>query len=162
MTSTNLEQIVQSQINVSKETGEGESDDSKTISLDILDEVLEFSCEKYGNSSAFSYVIKEVFEELLVRKSDQWMIESNLVQEAAKDLSKHLGAARLGHTPVIGGFQKNSDPVIMMSIERLFYLVGDAMNKKTLVNLLPASRPPLSEDLDLTSGSPASSSAVRL
>ena len=133
----------------------------KSVKLNTLDAAYQRCQERYGEAP-FRHVIKRVLSEHIFRQGNNLCIESYRVQDAGNNISQLLRETRLGHSQVLGGYRANMDPVVMISVEQLIDLVGDAMTHNSMADLLPASRPPITEALALSEGVSASTDAVEL
>ncbi|HFD87594.1 MAG TPA: hypothetical protein ENJ35_07955 [Gammaproteobacteria bacterium] len=129
--------------------------------LEILESIYDRCSDRYGDEP-FRYVMTHVLKKHLVMQRNELMLDSHRVQEASRQLSRLLRETRLGESQVVGGYQRNSDPVVMISIEKLVELVADVMKTRSIRDLLPDSRPPLKQALPLPEGRPASDKAVEL
>jgi len=156
-----VQRAVADEIRHDQPRGSGTMEQTGAVSLGVLRTVYDRCRTLYGDAP-FDHVLRRVLQEHLIPQQDQLLIESHRVQEATRNFSRLLRDARSGHSQVVGGYQQGSDPVVMMSVEQLVELVGDAMKKRSIADLLPASRPPLNQVLTLTEGAPASPSAVEL
>lgn len=136
------------------------NEQSSTVSINALEPVFKKSSSLYG-IEPIARILK-LLEKHIIANQGGVFIESHKVHDASTNLSQLLSKARLGESQLVGGFQKNAGPVLVISVEQLADVIGVVMNKKSLVDMLPASRDPLYEELTLPVGAPASSMAVKL
>lgn len=130
------------------------------VPINALESSLQHSSLVYG-MAPIAQVLRLLRKHIYLRQG-KFLLETHRVQEAQTNLSKLLQRARSGDSQLVGGFQKGGDPVLVISVAQLAEVIGDAMNAQSLVDLLPASRLPLCEELPVAEGAPASPSAVQL
>ena len=124
-----------------------------------LEPALRFSRERFGIPLMEQMV--NILRAHLIRRDDKLLVETLKVQDASTSFSKVCQRARDGQYQLVGGFQKGSEPVMVISLQQLAEVIGHVMEEHSLVDLLP-NRPPLDEPLPLTTGDRATSSAVTL
>ena len=124
-----------------------------------LEPALQFSRERYGMRLVEQMI--RLLRGHIARRNDEMVVETLKVQNASTDFSKVLKRARAGHYQLVGGFQKGSEPVMVISLEKLAEVIGQVMVEQSVVDLLP-DRPPLAEPLPLAVGDRAVSPPVAL
>lgn len=139
-----VEELVKSQVSVTER-----QESTRAVTIDRFRPAVEMCRETYGDLSPFTHVIRGVFSGRVVSDANQLMVRSYQINEAAKGFSGLLKEAKAGSPVIVGGYQQDSDPMVVMSINQLTVLIGDAMKKKSIVDALPKSRPPLEDTLEI-------------
>ena len=131
------------------------------VRYDVLAAAYERCVRQYGERP-FAHVVTHVLAHNLFLRDHAIHIQSHRVKDAQDNISWLLGEARSGHPSMFGGYQKDRGPVVMMSVDQLIDLVGDAMTRRSMADLLPASLPVIHEPLEVAPGAPANAAAVGL
>jgi fructose-specific phosphotransferase system component IIB len=131
------------------------------VSISVLENSIARSSQRYGRAIPAALIRLLKGSIFMSRNNLEYRVSSVKVHEASTHLSRLLEKARSGEVQLVGGYKQGS-PVMVISLDQFAEELGHAMSGQSIVDLLPASRPPLNETLPLGCGRRASESAVLL
>jgi len=113
---------------------------------------------------ALARVINRVLIETIKLENGDNNSKHYRVKDAQDNISILMREARAGHSLLVGGFRKNEEPVVMISVDQLTALIDNAIEKHSMADLLPSDdeRPPLTDNLKISIGTPSFENVIKL